>query len=192
MFTATCDYITDLLPPEQFERAMHDAADDALVSQLRGAMTTELFQFTPQNLGLDQYSVEHWIGSHPDFRPCDVAPVIFSNDSYLPNDYSRSQSYDFKWSKAPRRSSAPAGRLSREIEKMVIEKNDIAFREFFYLAGNLNRWKRLYNATPPSDSWVWKWYPRGNQWFQGVENYRSDVVTKLSKLFWDDRVYPNV
>ena len=194
MFTATCNYVKDLLPPKHFEGAMNDAADDTLVSQLRGALTTDLFQFTPQNLGLDQYSVEHWIGSHPDFKPCDVAPVrhswfpLFTGGSYLPNDYSSSRTYDFKWSEAPRRSSAPPGRLSRKIEKMTIEKDDVAFREYFYLAGNLYRWYRLYNGVPPLDSWAWKWYPRGDQWMQGAKKYGSNVVTKLSKPFWDEGV----
>jgi len=193
-FTASCDYVKDLLPPEKFENAMNDAAGDTLVSQLRRAVTTELFPFTPQNLGLDQYSVEHWIGSHPDFEPCDVAPVrhswfpLFTGGSYLPNDFTSSRSYDFMWARAPRRSSAPVGQLSRKTETMATETDNIVFREYYYLAGNLFRWFKLYNKAPPQNSWVWQWYPSGNEWMQGAKKHGSDVVTKLSKPFWDEGV----
>jgi hypothetical protein len=71
---------------------------------------------------------------------------------------------------------------------MAIEKDDVAFREYFYLAGNIYRWYRLYNGTPPLDSWVWKWYPRGDKWLQGVKKYGSDVVTTLSKPYWNEGV----
>ncbi|KAL7533065.1 hypothetical protein ACHAXR_009141 [Thalassiosira sp. AJA248-18] len=194
MFTASCEYVKELLPPKKFEEAMHDAVGDTLVSQLRRTITTELFPFTPQNLGLDQYSVEHWIGSHPDFEPCDVAPMrhswfpLFAGGSYLPNDYTSSRVYDFMWSQAPRRSSAPVGRLSRHREKDATEKDAIVFREYYYLAGNLFRWYKLYDKAPPRNSWTWQWYPKGNEWMVGAEKYGSEVVTKLSKPFWDEGV----
>ena len=194
MFTATCDYVKDLLPPEKFERAMNDAADATLISQLRNAITTELFQFTPQNLGLGQYSVEHWVGSHPDLEPCDVGPVrhswfpSFTRGTYLPLDYTSSRSYDFMWAQAPRRSSAPSGLLSRWIERRAMAKDDIAFREYYYLAGNLFRWFKLYNKSPPWSSWAWRWFPQGNAWLQGTKKYGPDVVTKISQPFWDEKV----
>ena len=195
MFTATCDYVKDLLPPKKFEAAMNDVAGDILVSHLRGAVTTELFQFTPQTLGLDQYSVEHWIGSHPNFEPCDVAPVrhswfpLFSGGSYVPVDHLSSRAYDFQWAEAPRRSSAPEDRrLKPSRERRAIEKNATVFREYHYLAGNLFRWYRLYNMAPSSNSWVWKWYPRGDEWIQGVKKYGSSVVMNLSRQYWDEGV----
>ena len=195
MFTASCEYVKDLMPPGEFESSINDLAGDALVSQLRRATTTELFPFTPQNLGLNQYSVEHWIGSHPDFQPCDVAPVRsslfpwFSGSSFVPNDYTSSKAYDFMWSEAPRRDSAPVGHhLCRTREKEAMAKDDIVFREYFYLAGNLLRWYNLYNKAPPWNSWVWKWYPKGNEWMEGTKKHGSDVVTKLSKPFWDEGV----
>jgi len=193
-FTASCNYVKDLMPPESFEKAMNSAAGDALVSSLRGAVTTELFPFTPQNLGLGQYSVEHWIGSHPDFEPCDVAPVrhswlpLFTGGSYLANDYTSSRAYDFMWSPAPRRSSAPVGYLSRMREKKAMETNGTVFREYYYLAGNLIRWFKLYNKAPPWNSWVWQWYPKGDEWMIGAKKHGLDVVTKLSKPFWDEGV----
>jgi hypothetical protein len=173
---------------------MSDAADDTFISQLSRAVTTDLFPFTPQNLGLGHYSAEHWIGSHPDFAPCDVAPVnhgwfpLRGEGSYLPIDYTSSAAYDFQWADAPRRSSAPAGCLSRKIEEDVRKKDDVLFREYYYLAGSLFRWFKIYDQAPPTNSWVWRWYPKGSEWLQGVEQHRSDVVTKLSRPFWDEGV----
>ncbi|KAL9183710.1 hypothetical protein ACHAXT_004566 [Thalassiosira profunda] len=184
MFTASCEYVKELLPPEQFEKATNDAAGETLVSQLRRAVTTDLFPFTPQNLGLGQYSVEHWIGSHPDLRPCDVAPVrhswfpFFTGSPYLANDFTSSRAYDFMWSEAPRRSSAPPGQLSRTIEHRAIAKDATAYREYYYLAGNLLRWHNLYDKAPPWDSWIWKWYPRGDEWRDSAKKHGSNVVTK--------------
>ena len=189
MFTASCEYVKDLLSPEMFELAMNDVAGEILVSQLRGAVTTELFQFTPQTLGLNQYSVEHWIGSHPNFEPCDIAPVRHNwFGSYIPNEYARARAYDFQWAEAPRRSSAPDRRLKRRIEDTAIEKDAIAYREYHWLAGSLTRWYKLYDTAPAPRSWVWKWYPRGEEWKHGTKRYGSSVVLNLSKRFWDEGV----
>ncbi|KAL7543967.1 hypothetical protein ACHAWF_007493, partial [Thalassiosira exigua] len=186
MFSASCDYVKDLLPPKKFESAMDEVAGDALESKLRSAITTELIPFTPQNLGLRRYSVEHWIGSHPDFEPCDVAPVRhrwfpwFYGNSYIPNDYTSSRAYDFMWEQAPRRSSAPALQLSQEVISL----------EYFYLAGNLIRWFKLYNKAPSGNSWVWQWYPNGNRWMLGIKEHGPNAVAEISGHFLDNEGVP--
>lgn len=194
MFTASCEYVKDLIPPAQFESKMNDAASDALVSQLGHVFTTELAPHNPQTLGMDHYSVEHWIGSHPDFQPCDIAPVSRSwfplkcGGSYNEVDYSRSNVYDFQWSIAPRRGSAPNGRIDCKAEQNLATKDEVLFREFSYLAGNLYRWYKLYNKAPPPDSWIWQWFPKGESWFHGVQNHGSRVVQELTKPYADEGV----
>jgi len=194
MFSATCDYVKDLLPPEQYEREMNDIASDALVSHLGNIFSTELTPFTPQTLGMDHYSVDHWIGSHPNIQPCDVAPVSRSwfplscGGSYVEPDYSRSNVYDFQWSIGPRRGSAPSGQISCIAEGRVAAKDNILFREYSYLAGNLFRWYKLYNNVPPVESWVWKWFPKGESWMHGVKNHGSKVVKELTKPYADEGV----
>lgn len=189
MFSASCEYVKDLLPPEQFEREMNEIASDALVSRLRNVFSTELMPFTPQALGMDQYSVEHWIGSHPDLQPCDVAPVSRSwfplrcGGSYSEIDYGRSSVYDFQWSIGPRRASAPYGRISCITEGRISTKDGVLFREYYYLAGNLLRWFKLYNKAPPVASWIWRWFPKGESWMHGVNNHGSNVVKELTKPY---------
>lgn len=194
MFTASCEYVKDLLPPEQFESKMNGIASDALVSRLGNIFSTELIPFTPQTLGMDHYSVEHWIGSHPDFQPCDVAPVSRSwfplrcGGSYYEVDYGRSNVYDFQWSLGPRRGSAPNGRVNCMTEKRIATKDEMLFREYSYLAGNLFRWYTLYNKAPPAESWIWQWFPKGDSWFYGVEKHGSKVVEELTKPYADEGV----
>mmetsp|Transcript_28003 Transcript_28003/g.58862 ORF Transcript_28003/g.58862 Transcript_28003/m.58862 type:complete len:898 (-) Transcript_28003:127-2820(-) len=198
MFAASCDYVKDLMPPDEFEVAMHDIVDDVLVKKVEGVYTAELSRFTPRNLGLDQYSIEHWIGSHPDFRPCDVAPVptytptSTRNQAYspvlVPNEYSSKDVYDFSWGLAPRRKSTPPYTSTFSERKEVITQNRLRyiFREYSYLAGNLHRWYRLYKKAPSTKSWVWQWYPKGDEWRRGAITHGSDVVEKLSAPFVED------
>ena len=92
MFTSTCEYVKQLREPAEFEERMDKVAGDALVWKLRNMIGTNLFGFDPELLGLSQYNVLHWIGSHPNLKPCDVAPVRYSwlNGGLIaPNDYSR-------------------------------------------------------------------------------------------------------
>ncbi|KAL7483108.1 hypothetical protein ACHAW6_008756 [Cyclotella cf. meneghiniana] len=156
-FTTDCEYVNKLLPPQEFEKKMNNLAGDVLVKHLEGTFTAELTPFTPENLGMNHFSVEHWIGSHPDVRPCDAVPMKmrWSNDiaSSTKNIYTA---------------------LSEERE---LSKNDSAlFSEYFYLAGNLYRWHYLYGMTPSNDSWAWTWFPQGNEWKERVSKYGSNAV----------------
>lgn len=190
-FTADCEYVNKLMPPKQFEESMNKAAGDALVAHLERSLTAELFPFTPQNLGLDHFSVEHWIGSHPDIKPCDVAPVKkswlpwFRGNAYIANDYSSSRIYDFLWGLAPRRSHAPVSTLLTATERSVQEKNTTLYRDYFYLAGNLYRWNKLYAKAPPEDSWVWNWFPGGEVWKESVALDGSAVVDEITSKYAD-------
>ena len=120
MFTATCEYVKLLKEPAEFEERMDKVAGDALVWKLRKTIDTTLFDFDPELLGLGQYNVPHWIGSHPDLKPCDVAPVRYSwfGGLVAPNEYSRYVTYprDSLFDKLPRTTdrqrSCPPGLLS--------------------------------------------------------------------------------
>ena len=190
-FTADCEYVNKLMPPRQFEVSMNEIAGKTLVTHLERSFTSELFAFTPQNLGLDHYSVEHWIGSHPDIKPCDVAPVKkswipwFRSNAYIANDYSSSRIYDFLWGVAPRRSHAPIGTLAAATERAVREKETSLFRDYFYLAGNLFKWNELGLGHPPEESWIWNWFPGGDVWKEGIALNGSAVVDEFTLKYAD-------
>ena len=190
-FTADCEYVNKLMPPRLFETSMNKIAGETLVAHLERSFTTELFAFTPQNLGLYHYSVEHWIGSHPDIKPCDVAPVKkswipwFRSNAYIANDYSSSRIYDFLWGVAPRRSHAPIGTLAKGTERAVSQEEASLFREYFYLAGNLFKWNELGLGHPSEESWVWKWFPGGDIWKKGVALNGSAVINEFTLKYAD-------
>ena len=177
MFAATCGYINNLLPPSIFEMQMNDVAADALLAQLEEVYTTKLIRFNERILGSYQHSVEHWIGSHPDLRPCDVAPLLLDTPGEESSKTFRMEQYS--WSLAPRRGSAPPGYINDEAAELKFRlRREVALREYYYLAGNVLRWHRLYDRVPESTSWVWKWFPDGALWESAAKS-GEDAVTHL-------------
>ncbi|KAL9185715.1 hypothetical protein ACHAXT_003492 [Thalassiosira profunda] len=176
-FAASCDYVKGLLSPRTFEKESYNVAGDSLVAHLRTQFTTELLKFNPRILGLKQHSVEHWIGSHPDLRPCDAAPM----DAAKPDGPLLERMKQHSWSLAPRRGSAPAGYFDSETESKFRKNREAAFREYYYLAGNVFRWDRLYKKVPSPSSWVWKWFPDGDAWEVAARKSGADAVKKIAK-----------
>ncbi|KAL3783743.1 hypothetical protein HJC23_004862 [Cyclotella cryptica] len=160
-FTADCGYVNKLLPPPEFEEKMNKLAGDVLVKHLESTFTAEFTPFTPENLGMNHYSVEHWIGSHPDVKPCAVVPMTKSRSNGIA-------------------SSSKHISTSLSEQRELSEKDSVLFREYFYLAGNLYRWKHLYGMMPSSDSWAWTWFPKGKNWKEGVSKYGSNVVIEFT------------
>ena len=76
MFSASCRYVNNLLPPPTFEKSMNEIAGHALLARVQEIYTTKQLPFTARILGSYQHSVEHWIGGHPHLKPCDVAPTL--------------------------------------------------------------------------------------------------------------------
>lgn len=221
MFSVTCDYVSELLPPDVFEERMVDVSGDVALSALRRAFTMELHGgqefMSAETLGLDQHSMEHWVGSHPDLRPCDVFPPLERNKrGWLPfaatdvsvNATSKSNS-NWKadsdedsgylagmWSRgmslgtAPRRAGAPSGSFPPETLKSISKQPSVLRREYSYLAGNIYRWFVLYDRAPSPDSWVWSWYPEGAMWKEGVDKYGMRAVEELAGPYTDEGVYP--
>mmetsp|Transcript_44937 Transcript_44937/g.94287 ORF Transcript_44937/g.94287 Transcript_44937/m.94287 type:complete len:944 (+) Transcript_44937:218-3049(+) len=183
MFSASCDYVKDLMPPSMFERTMNDIAGDALLLQLEEVFTTKLIRFDTRILGSHQHSVEHWIGAHPNLKPCDVAPIggETQSDETLSN-----QMKLYSMAIAPRRGSAPAAYLTdgqdvSELKRRLIRS--LALREYYYLGGNVFRWDRLYGKVPNDDSWVWSWFPDGQLWEAAARTSGEKAVNELTKQF---------
>ena len=102
MWVADCDYINLLIAPNEFEqrkaevaRSMQNATRKLLPDKDdNDYYITELddgtrFRFHNKSrwmiyreswLGTKRYAMEHWLGSHPDFQPCEV----FSTKDGLP------------------------------------------------------------------------------------------------------------
>ena len=183
MFSASCDYVKQLLPPAIFEERMNDIAGDALVSKIEETYTTKLVQFDERILGSYQYSTEHWIGSHPDLRPCDVAPIVDggeNNKKMKTPDTLDNNMKHYSQSPGPRRGSAPPGYFKEEIESKFRKRREVALREYYYLAGNVFRWNRLYDRVPPQNSWAWRWFPDGKIWEAAARSGGAYAVNHIA------------
>jgi hypothetical protein len=91
---------------------------------------------------------------------------------------------------APRRGSASPIYLAdksdwEERESRSRKKRTISVREYYYLAGNILRWMRLYEKLPDANSWVWEWFPDGQLWEAAAwtlgENAVHVVANQLSE-----------
>ena len=156
MWTASCTYINQLWAPEEFGPMLKKA-----VTSARGSdrFTWSLFNASnPSILGLGRYSMEHWVGSHPSLRPCD----IIASSPNLEQWYNRSTAHSDFVTEAPQRTWYDIGwfRWNVSIVQEVLDSEN-KFKEYFLLPGLLYKWKLLYGQIPADDSWVWKWYPRG-------------------------------
>ena len=182
LFSATCGYVIDLLPPPTFEERMNDIAGDALVAKVAKVYTTKLAQFDERMLGSYQHSAEHWIGSHPDLKPCDVAPM---NTKEINGRTLEEQMKHCSWSLAPHgRAGAPRGYgIDVEVEPKFRLKRAKSLREYYYLAGNVLRWHRLYDKMPDATSWAWQWFPDGHSWLAAARTSGADAVNIMTKHF---------
>lgn len=141
MFVSQCDYIQHLIPPRDFEFVKQTIHNEMLEDKsLSFSNDTHYGMRRESWVGLSRYAKEHWIGSHPHLKPVSIIPSALGPVSYMwvPDKY------DWK-----------------PVIRGKIHKNVRAQQQappFFQLEGRLYLYKRLYNETPPPDSWVWDFY----------------------------------
>ena len=167
MFAASCGYVARLLPPRTWEDGLDTVVRHALRARVEGTYTTRQLPFTPRVLGSYQHSAEHWIGGHPRLRPCDAAEPRTAEVATAPREGA----------------GAPPGfgELSGPGEAGFRRKRHLAMREYYYLAGNVLRWHRLYREMPSRDSWAWRWFPDGPLWEAAARNSGEDAIHELIK-----------
>jgi hypothetical protein len=199
MWSASCSYIANLVPPKQFAQRMQDLVQYNLTSlQNRSLMHANLYKAEPWFLGLERYAAELWVGTHPDLQPCDVS--VTADNEYWTRSSSSTANHEksddiildeFVWSMAPRSYSentstskstagnnnnnnldAPWLRLDPQQRDLVLSNETLRMREFFLLPGLILKYHILYNGTYPSNSsWVWNFYPDGAEWRERLAKY---------------------
>ena len=171
-FVSKCSYVQRLLRPSEFGRQMTLVMEDVL--QLRADKVWDMTLYNPKKggvLGVDRYSSEHWIASHPTVIPCDLSRTA---DFRYWVQGARNVSDEATFALAPREDlSGPWFRLQKR--DVVLSNRTRRRREFFLLAGALFKWYQLYDGElPPADSWVWRWFPDGADWWEkGVPYIRQ-------------------
>jgi hypothetical protein len=183
MFAASCDYVSRLVAPEEFERKMQEYVGELLLRRLRSQLTTSLYPDQMDYFGLDRYAIEHWIGSHPSLTPCDLSSKRQDFKFWmLPNR----TLIDFNRSNVVHQRGFPFG-LRYVGERNMQTNSSLRRREAAYLAGHLLQWYKLYREAPAPLSWVWWNLPEGALWLKGNHDYGMDAVNKMtSKYVIDD------
>ena len=171
MWTADCHYVAQLDAPLTHRSKLQDVIQDM---QINSHWQTRLYETGPGYLGVDRYSSEHWIASHPGLVPCDVsttADLVYWWQDHVDDD----KDQPFQWSMAPRHAmTAPYFRLNHSL----LESIDV-YREYVWLTGLVDKWLSLYGSVPASDSWVWRWFRNGSQWRNAWQTYGNATVQVL-------------
>jgi hypothetical protein len=154
MWTAHCSYVKDLISPAHFEKRMDDVMvalkADAVVMKEMFPCTNQHLVFdciAPPHIGLERYSYEHWIHSHPNVVPCDVLPTSFK---FIWN-YNNIPDPKIEWT--PEVYVGPRFPL-------IVYLNDYIPKspKWWTLKGRIFEWHHLFKALPPRTSWVWYYY----------------------------------
>ena len=163
MFVAECSYISKLIAPNDFEphkqrvvaqmknntRQIHpDWYETKLHNEIDNE--TSAYKFKTKDMswinreswvGVKRYAAEHWLGSHPDLKPCEV----FSAENENPdiNYGKRINLHDFK---PPKLEKIQETISTRNIEKF-------GYHPWFAEDGRLYEYRELYSKHPHNDSW---------------------------------------
>ncbi|CAJ1358288.1 unnamed protein product [Effrenium voratum] len=136
MWTARCGYIAKLKDPVHFPTDMDNFA----------AFRRELSGIGPSCIGLGRYALEHWVNSHPEVRPCDV-DAGDGTDRYSWN-YDHIPAEDFPQLLHP----APRFDLDSYLKPGLCAHMGDTCRQ------RVAEYKFLYNQTPPTSWWGWKFF----------------------------------
>lgn len=179
MWTASCSYVRNLLPLHQFQRRLETTVGDTLVMRARKQLRTGLYPDERKDrYGLDRYASEHWIGSHPHLRSCDLD---HKGDGSVKHQALRPD--EMRFQRAPHTAAKLDG--AANLRAQVKRKETWRRREIFYLPGLLFKWTRMYQALPPPDSWVWSWFPDGAFWKDAVNEHGLEVVEAVTLPFYE-------
>jgi hypothetical protein len=172
MWTAKCSYIQQLLPPKEFELRQRNLIKEVLIMRVVGTLSLRMFpKKDGSNLsmgdlyGLNRYSDEHWVGSHPAVVPCDVAGGIDLALLWK----ARLQQTRSNFAMAPREAvDAKWFTVKPTNTQSILQNEKMRIREYFFLGGRIFLWLGLYNQVPPESSWVWTWFPDGTRWKDAI------------------------
>lgn len=133
-----------------------------------------LFPMEAHYTGKRRYESEHWLGSHPDLRPCDVS-VEANKNYWLEQD--RDFAKEFSLAMAPRHNISANWLWWSYTSKNATLADPVArLRDYFLLRGILYRSLAFYNKIPERNSWVWKWFPDADMWGMAIDKFGGPAV----------------
>ncbi|GKY97073.1 hypothetical protein MPSEU_000665800 [Mayamaea pseudoterrestris] len=178
MWTASCDYAMQLTSLETFETTIVQVVKRFLIMRLRKQMTDALF--TPEGkdyFGLERYAAEHWVGSHPDIRPCDCLP----NRKLAAQTRIKYSLADLEFQKGLR-DYLPATGYRPSLFQRIMSDPAARIREYYVFGGMLMKWYALYGRAPDPSSWVWTHHPDGAFWLSKVTRFGEKAIEEVMSL----------
>ena len=166
MWLAACSYVSKLIPPNQFE-ARKQAVIKMMLNRTRkspghrGWLETRLDNETryifkrkreywlhrKSWMGTERYAAEHWLGSHPDFRPCEVFSLSSDNPPIR---------YD-KWIELNKLRTPKLVRVHESVTSNVSKSflaKQCPSHPWFARLGRYFEYKQLYNIVPQNGSMI--------------------------------------
>ena len=172
-FTASCSYVKELVPPVEFRARMEEIKKEVLLMTSQGIFQHHLFTDRNDHLGVGRFAAEHWIGSHPRLNPCDLS--THGNFRYwIRGDHG---SKEFSFAMAPRHEGSifPTAHYRSALQRLKMNRT-LRVEEFFFLAGRLFKYFKLYGEYPPDESWVLSFLPDGEDWKSAVRRQGQRAV----------------
>jgi hypothetical protein len=173
-FTARCDYVQQLIAPNEFE-----ARTDAMLAQRPKEIRGAIFAEKRDTRGEDRFATEHWIGSHPSIQPCHLSThadlTVWLDKPKLPFRFMTATDLplDSKWILSD---------LTRT--KTILQDKSSRMRDAYLLAGLLWKWQSFYQQYPAENSWIWKYFPDGDEWRQRVYASNDTSLRKILDDAW--------
>ena len=150
MWTAKCSYVKELIDPFHVEEK-YVAAFEAKPSVL----TASFYRYGAFSIPTGRYQAEVFVGTHPSIMPCGI-------------HYDKKTNHSF-WSMMPL-DNFPANIGSSSINWRRVVNGGGHRTEWFLLPGLLWRSSYIYDSYPPTDSWVWSYFPDGKIWKELLRN----------------------
>jgi hypothetical protein len=202
-WSASCDYVRQLIPPNEFamaQDAMYEAllkmqqqmndsdySDNVQGQQQQRPQQQQLPPILLQNdsfwvprpasLGLGRFANEVWIGSHPDVIPCDVSPA--TSFTLYKTDTTDDSIPEMQFGMLPKRTFDEIVQCddigNRERKHNVMQNETRRKRDFFLLPGMLFQSSFRYQSLPLNTSWVFDQYPDGPYWRRQAVRMRLEI-----------------
>ena len=175
-FNAKCSYVRQLIAPKKFANRTEHLYQKIMQYRQQNKLITTLLPDGDHHFGRGRFAMEHWLGSHPDVRTCDVSSVPRVEPwqwMVRPRTPYRQPFKKFHFAMFPRSAVWDHWSYyhrSPEVDEMTRTKT-LRMREYYLLPGNLLRWLELYGKVPSPKSWVWQWFPDGQEWLRLVLQY---------------------
>jgi len=209
MFSAHCSYVSQLLPVHDYATQMQELATQIRSMKPRSRQNQQStfpdtiwthmgYKNSDDHYGVGRYSNEHWVGSHPQIRPCDMTPAhqtrlfsqlppdevqrIFEQSDSLVQPAPRVPLFQGKWYRFR------PGQMKNLVDTAVLQNHQRP-HSYFLLPGILYRMYKLYaNSSkafpPPQDSWIWDYYPHGQVWKDKIDLATRKGNLQIESMIW--------